>query len=212
MDIFDPSLKQYRTLHTESVLLRVAPAAAGASTAEPIAQNLLGAGGVRPIRLRLGSSRIGPPPWTRPWFWPLIAFPPFGLALLLGIGGLWRRLQIDPEAKRVKLARSAARKRLRGAQALLARGEPAAFYAEVSRAITGYLGDKQHIVAAGLTREELTAALHERGHPDETVRKVLRVLDDCDRARFAPGSGEAPAREAMLGRADQLIGELEDRP
>ena len=38
---------------------------------------------------------------------------------------------------------------------------------------------------------------------------LVRVLDDCDRLRFAPGSGEAPAREAMLGRADQVINELE---
>jgi hypothetical protein len=38
---------------------------------------------------------------------------------------------------------------------------------------------------------------------------VLRVLDDCDRARFAPRSGEATAREAMLTRADQIINDLD---
>ena len=207
----DPVLKQYRTLHTEAIGLRVAPAEAGQASAEPAAQNLLSAGGLRPIRLRLAPARTGPPPWSRPWFWPLLAFPPFGLALLLGLSGARRLLQIDPERKRIKLARSAATRRLRGAQALLDRGDAAAFYAEIARAITGYLSDKQKVMAAGLTRDELADALCARGQPDDTVRKLLRVLDDCDRARFAPGSGDAPAREAMLTRADQIIHELEAR-
>jgi len=67
------------------------------------------------------------------------------------------------------------------------------------------------VVSAGLPRDELAAALLRRGHREETVRRLVRLLDDCDRMRFAPGSGEAPAREAMLGRADQVLSEL-DRP
>jgi len=50
-----------------------------------------------------------------------------------------------------------------------------------------------------------------RGQPEEPVRRLVRILDDCDRARFAPGSGDSPAREAMLGRADQVLGELDRR-
>jgi hypothetical protein len=209
MDIFDPAQKQYRTLRTEAVSLSVSPAAAGSTAAEPAAQNLLAAGGVRPIRLRLTPATRGAPPWNKPWFWPLLALPPFGLALLLGLGRARRLLVVDPQQKRVKLARSAAAKRLRGAQALLAKGEAGAFYAEVARAITGYLADKQGVVASGLTRDELAAALAERGHSDEVVQRLLRVLDDCDRARFAPRSGEATAREAMLTRADQVINDLD---
>ena len=209
MDVFDPALKQYRTLRTEPVSLSVSPAQAGRAASEPTAQNLLAAGGVRPIRLRLGSALRGPPPWTRPWFWPLLALPPFGLALLLGLGRARRMLQIDPQQRRVKLARSAAARRLQGARALLGKGEAGAFYAEVARALTGYLADKQGVVAAGLTRDELARALSERGHSDELVGRVLRVLDDCDRARFAPRSGEATAREAMLTRADQAISDLD---
>jgi hypothetical protein len=209
MDIFDPVQKAYRTLHTDSIRVQITPAAAGRASAEPLAQNLLAAGGVRPIRLRLGQASRAPPPWTRPWFWPLLGLPPFGLALLLAGDRARRMLAIDPQQRRIKLARSQARKRLRGAQALLAKGEAAAFYAEVGRAITGYLADKQGIVAAGLTREELSRALARRGHPEETVRRVVRALDDCDRARFAPTSGEQPVRLTMLTRADQILTDLD---
>ncbi|HZR07274.1 MAG TPA: BatD family protein [Myxococcales bacterium] len=209
MDVFDPVLKQYRTLKTERIPLRVTPAEGAQAAAASVSQNLLSAGGVRPIRLRLSTVDRAAPPWTQPWFWPLLGIPPFGVAVGLGFAGLRRLLQIDPGEKRVKLARGAAAKRLKGARALLQRGEALAFYAEVARAVTGYLLDKQGIAAAGLTREELAAALRARGHGEETVRRLVRVLDDCDRARFAPGSGEAPAREAMLGRADQVLNELD---
>lgn len=208
MDVFDPSSKQYRTLRTEPITVRVTPAADGQASA-PAAQNLLGAGGVRPIRLRFATVGKAPPPWTAQWFWPLLALPPFALALVLGASRARRALQVDAETRRIRLARSSATRRLRGAKALLAKGDAAAFYAEIARAVSGYLADKQKLSTSGLTREELSQALLARGHSEETVRRVVRVLDDCDRARFSPGTGEA--REAMLGRADQAIAELEAR-
>jgi len=209
MEIFDPAQKAYRTLRTAPVGLSVVAAPQGQAPAEPVAQNLLAAGGMRPIRLRLATASAGAAPWSEPWFWPALGAPPFGLALLLGVSRLRRMMMIDPERQRVKLARTAAARRLRGAQALLARGDAGAFYAEIARAVTGYLADKQGILSAGLTREELAEAVARRGHGEETVRRLIRLLDDCDRMRFSPGSGDAPAREAMLGRADQVLSELD---
>jgi hypothetical protein len=210
MDIFDPAQKQYRTIRTDPIALHVDPAQGGAAAATvPVAQNLLASGGIRPIRLRLGSVERATPPWAQPWFWPALGLPPFALATVLGFAGLRRVLHVDPGRKRVRLARSAAARRLQGARALLQRGEPVAFYAEIARSVTGYLADKQGVAASGLTREELASALVGRGHAEDTVRKLVRVLDDCDRARFAPGSGDAPARETMLGRANQVLNELD---
>ena len=209
MDIFDPAQKAYRTLRTEPVSLMVSAAPEGQANAGPAAQNLLAASGVRPIRLRLATATASSPPWMQPWFWPVLGLPPFGLAFLLGFSRMRQLFATDPDQERVRKARSAAARRLRGAQALLARGDAAAFYAEIARAVTGYLADKQGVLSAGLTRDELSSALLRRGHGEETVRRLVRLLDDCDRMRFAPGSGEAPAREAMLGRADQVLSELD---
>jgi hypothetical protein len=212
LDIFDPVQKQYRTLRTEPARLEVSPAAPGSSAASSgSSQNLLGAGGVRPIRLHFSSARASAPPWTRPWFWPLLALGPFGLAALLVSDKARRMLASDPSQQRVRGARGAARKRLRGAEALVEGGDADSFYAEVARALTGYLGDKQGVVAAGLTRDELSQALLQRGHSGETVRKLATVLDECDRARFSPGARETVARQAMLQRADKLLEELDHK-
>jgi hypothetical protein len=209
MEIFDPYQKQYRTLHTSPIAVQVLAGQSGAVASVPVAQNLLGGGGLRPIRLRMASVQRARPPWSEAWFWPVLALPPAGVALALGLAGVRRALRVDPGDRRIRLARSAAEKRLRGARALLQRGEAVAFYAEIARAVTGYLADKQGVAAAGLTREELAAALAAKGHDEEAVRRLVRILDDCDRARFAPGSSDAPVRETMLGRAEQVINELD---
>jgi BatD DUF11 like domain len=215
MDVFDPAQKTYRAVRTDPIRLDVHAAPANASSGSQVpAQNLLAAGGLRPIRLRMTRTSVEPPPWTQGWFWPLLAAGPMAVALVTGAGRLRRALARDPAEERVKHARSAARARLRGAEALLEaqrRGDASAsdFHAEVARALTGYLADKQGIAAAGVTREELGRALLARGHPPGTVRAVLGVLDECDRARFAPGGADLTSQEARLERAGRLLGELD---
>jgi hypothetical protein len=215
MDVFDPSQKTYRTLRTDPIKLDVHAAPAGADAkAQSLSQNLLAAGGTRPIRLRMTPFPVEPPPWTRIWFWPALAFGPAALALVFAGERLRRLLARDPAAEKVKKAQKAARARLRGAEALLEqqkRGAASAaeFHAEIARALTGYLSDRQGISAAGLTRDDLGRALLERGHSPGTVRAVLAVLDECDRARFAPGAADLPSQQARLERTERLLGELD---
>lgn len=213
LETFDPIARQYKTLKTSPVRITVAPAAVSNQAAGQ-AQNLLAAGGLRPIRLRLRQQGGGAPPWEQLWFWPLLLAAP----LLVG-GGLLsarvgRALAQDPSLVRVQKAAQAARKRLRGAESLLEQqkqdGEdPAPFYAEVSRALAGYLQDKQGVSAAGLVREELSRTLLEKGHSKITVEKLVALLDECDRARFSPGAGTTTAQEAVLQRADAVLGALD---
>jgi len=167
---------------------------------------------LRPIQLRLRASSIGAPPWTQAWFWPALAAGPFAVAVLVASGRARRLFSKDPRELRMRRARTAAQARLRGAEAMLAskRSGPE-FYAEVARGLTGYLADKQGIVAGGLTREELTAALLARGHPPSTVRALVSVLEQCDERRFAPGAADERAQRTLLGDAERILGEL-DRP
>jgi BatD DUF11 like domain len=215
MDVFDPTQKTYRAVRTDPIRLEVHAGPANAPIGSQIpAQNLLAAGGLRPIRLRMSRASVEPPPWSDGWFWALLAAGPAGVAVVAGAGRLRRALVRDPAEERVKKARRAARARLRGAETILedqrrGNGSAADFHSEVARALTGYLTDKQGIAAAGLTREDLGRALLARGHPSGTVRAVLGVLDECDRARFAPGGSDLPSQEARLERAGRLLGELD---
>ena len=217
LETFDPLSKQYRTLRTTPLHVTASAALAGAQGTQGgagTAQNLLAAGGLRPIRLRLHRGNAGTPPWAQPWFWPLLLAAPLLLGGVSGALRLGRVLTADPDKQRARLAADAARKRLRVAEQLLATqksgGEVSAeFYAEVARALGGYLADKQGLSVAGLTREELSRSLTDQGHSKVTVDKLIAVLDECDRARFAPGARTAAAQEAVLQRADAVLAVLD---
>lgn len=220
LETFDPVARQYKTVRTQPITIAVragAPGQArGGQNAGASAQNLLAAGGLRPIRLQL--TRVAPsqtPPWTRGFFWPLFALGPLAAAAAFLASRARRALAGNQEGRRVRDARSAARKRLRGAEALLSPGRAApraqaqAFYAEVARALTQYLADKRGVAAAGLTRPELSLALASHGLPAQTVERLLAALDECDRARFAPGADEPAAQHDLLARADRILAELD---
>jgi hypothetical protein len=211
MDIFDPAEKAYRTIRTESMRLLVHAAEPGtaASVAMP-ARNLLAAGGLRPIRLRLREASIAAPPWSRTWFWPALAVGPFALALLVASGRARRMFLKDPQVLRMRRARTAAQARLRGAEALVAAKDRAPeFYGEVARALTGYLADKQGIVAAGLTRDELSRALLSQGVGTATVRSLVAALDECDEKRFAPGGDDPQAQRTLLATANSILADMD---
>ncbi len=210
LETFDPQARAYKSLRTQPLRVTVGAAAASAASGAPSAQNLLAAGGLRPIRLHTRGLTASAPPWTAPWFFPALLVGPV-LAGFLVLGQRARRLvSIDPTQRRFKLATSAARRRLRTAEQLLAQqksggGAADEFYAEVARALQGYLSDKQGVTAAGLLRDELVQALLAKGHERVTIDKLISVLDECDRARFAPGARSAAAQEAVLQRADQVL-------
>jgi hypothetical protein len=218
LETFDPAAKQYRTLRTQPLRIAVsAPLSQGPGAlaldrgSAAGSQNLLTAGGLRPIRLRLTRVEAGAAPWSSSWFWPALLLAPLLLGLLIGGRRALQLAARDPDKLRVRGARSAARRRLRGAQALLARvgGGGPEFHAEVARALTGYLADRQGVAAAGLTREELVAALLARGHLKGVVEGLCGVLDECDRARFAPGSRDPKSQQALLEKADALLAALD---
>ena len=216
LETFDPIARAYKTIRTQPipVSVQVGAATSGATTTSgaQAAQNLLAAGGLRPIRLELTQfSRASAPPWTRPWFWPLFALGPVVAMAAFITARARQAIGRDAQGRRVRGATRAAKKRLRGAQELLQKAhEPQSFYAEVARALTQYLADKQGLAAVGMTREELSRALAQRGHARATIDELLAALDDCDHARFAPGAAEVAAQEGLLARADKVLEALDN--
>ena len=220
LETFDPIAKAYKTIRTQPLTVAVRVGSPGPDgvtagrTPQPVAQNVLAASGLRPIRLTLGRVEVRSPPWTRPWFWPLFALGPAGALAALATLRVRTRMTADAEGRRVRGAARAAKKRLRGAEGLLAdakagKSDAQAFYAEVARSLTTYLSDRQGIPAVGLTRDQLQAALAERGHTPATVRALLAALDECDLARFSPSAGAVAAQEDLLARADKILEQLE---
>jgi hypothetical protein len=160
-------------------------------------KNVLTAGGLRPVRYQARFAAPSEPPWKRGFFLPAVLAP---LGLLLGvalIGGVRGRLASRTEADRGRQQAKAARKRLVEAEKLKAGGDVGAFYAEVEKALHGFLEARLGAPVGGLTRELLAERMTAAGADAERRSKVLFVLEACDFGRYGGGGNPAERQKVM---------------
>ncbi len=103
------------------------------------------------------------------------------------------RRNSDLSLVRNRKAAGIAGKRLRDASSCLKNKETDRFYEEVLKAVWGYLSDKLGIPLSALGRETAMSALRERGAGEEMLGNLIRLLDTCEFARFAPSSSDSEA-------------------
>ncbi len=144
-------------------------------------------------------------PWTYAW----LVLP------LLALGGLslyqqrTKRLATDRRFARNRRAHPLARKHLKRAEALLRKNEPRAFYADVERAVLGFIGNRLNIAETGLTRIQIDQRLAEVDVPQDVRIRLAHLLEECDRVRFAPVLPDEDSMQTALDRAGQIIVDLD---
>jgi len=102
---------------------------------------------------------------------------------------------------RNKHANKVASKRLREAAGFLKNNKAEQFYEAVIRALWGYLSDKLSIPVADLNRERASASLLKRGIDQNVVNELMKLIDDCEFARYAPAAYSGTMREMYDGAA-----------
>ncbi|QXD14535.1 BatD family protein [Rhodocaloribacter litoris] len=219
---FDPEQGQYRTLrsaphplHVRGTMPRAAPATA-TSAGLPV-DDIAG-----PLVRADGWVKTGRTPLHRQhWPYLLLVLPALALAGLAAYRRYVTRLATDVAYARRRRAHPVARRHLKQAAALLeacTRGNEAearAFYAELDRAVRGFVGNRLNVAEAGLTRAQLDERLAAAGVAPACREDLHRLLDACDHARFAPVPSDRAAMEEALDRAGRLIVLLDeqlDRP
>ncbi len=134
------------------------------------------------------------PPW---WGW---LFYPAGVVILVFgvvLGRHRRKLEQDRGyARRIRSSRLV-KKRLAEAAKLLEQSQEGEFYAALSRAVLGYVGDRFNLEALGMTGDELGRELEQRGVLAGTVAGLRQLIQSCDAARFSPGMAECSARQTF---------------
>ncbi|MGB2958203.1 MAG: hypothetical protein WBD30_04895, partial [Bacteroidota bacterium] len=112
-----------------------------------------------------------------------------------------------------------AQKGLKQAEYLLkersgSQGEPSSiqrvrFYAEVSRALWKYLGDKLGIPQSELSLERVSEVLTDRSVNQGLIHALRVLLESCDMARFAPTGLDLAAMQKTYEEARRIIIDLE---
>lgn len=143
----------------------------------------------------------------------------FWLIYLLGIGSLViilliRRKKIKENADqlrmRTKKASKVSKKRLKAASKELKAGNEGAMYEAILKALWGYLADKLTIDASELTRDNVGDLLKENSVPEDTVSSLIKLIDDCEFARYAPAASQSDSK-TVYNQAADIIGKLEKK-
>ncbi len=186
---FDPSTSQYVTLTIPAQTIDVAKGKASASTSKDDVQ-----------LLNRDINYIHPLGNLKPLKEEEHAGVAFYLALVLivlltGIAILWGKKReadaIDVVGMRKRQAIRMARRRLKKATSLLGSEGSEGFYEEIYKAIWGCLSDKYSIPLSQLNRDSVAACLGEKQVGAEQMESIMKVLQDVDMARFAPGDAHA---------------------
>ena len=102
---------------------------------------------------------------------------------------------------RNKRANKVALKRLKEASLHLKNNQAELFYEAVIKALWGYLSDKLSIPVADLNREKASASLLDKGVEQAVVTDLLKIIDDCEFARYAPAAFSGTMNEVYDGAA-----------
>jgi len=145
------------------------------------------------------------------WFPYAVAIP---VCLFFGVELIRMSRRIfngDNSRARKRRAATAAQKRLIQVESLRDQVSTSEMYGAIASAIHGYLHDKHGVVTAGSSKNRLTAVMSELGYEEDLVSLLVRELEACDAARFAPSTISGTEFKAALARARGLIERLEAR-
>jgi hypothetical protein len=211
---FDPKSGSYKTVKTDEYTLNVARGQGGGESQTSVAyvnkEDLRFVGqDVRfhstPLSLKSGTGNF----FGSTLFYVYLALPLLILLVLVAIS----RKRIADSANmakvKVKKASSVATRRLKVARKLMKENRKDQFYDEMMRALQGYFGDKLSIPVAELSKDNIEESLKRRNVPEEPVKQVISLLDDCEFARFAPGD-DTGRMDRLYEQAAAVISQIEN--
>jgi len=216
---FDPQAKKYRTLTQGPFPISVSKPEGGELKIVEIPQTvtrtpkeeLLGRDIVyikeSPGKLR----RTGRYLYQRTGFWF------YYLVILIIFSGFvtfhkhQEKLKTDERYARRLQAPAKARKGISEAQKFLKEEKSKEFFDCVHKTLIGYLADRFHLPAGGVTIDAVKKILNTKGIDGEILDKLTNVFNACNMVRYAPLEFDRSKRETILNDMRKVIDYLERR-
>ena len=211
---FDLKSQSYKTLKTDAYTLNVAK---GEGNSEQVVANFISKEDLKVLGQDIRYIKTGETNLTRKdeyffgsmsyWMWYIIP-----LALFIACMVIYRKQALENAnvAKvRTKKANKVATKRMKNAGKLLAEKKTEAFYDEVLKALWGYISDKLSMPVSQLSKDNIEGKLQQHQVADELVKEFIDILNDCEFARYAPGSQEEKM-DKIYSSAIEVISKMEN--
>lgn len=190
---FDPDTRSYKTLATEAYTLKVNKGKGGAGQnvsnytgqqmdVQQLNQDIrfIKKGDVEPRRR--GETVFNTVEYWMSYLLPLLLF-----VLCLVLGRKRMKANANVALSRGRKANKVALKRMKAAKKLLELHDQGKFYDEVLHALWGYVADKFNMSQEDLNKEHIEQSLISRNVPGDQISQFIKVLNDCEFARYAPG-------------------------
>ncbi len=142
-------------------------------------------------------------------YWLFFIVPAIALIIIMVVYRRHLKSAEDVVGTRMRKAGKVAAKRLKKAAACMKAGDRERFYDEMLVALWGYVSAKLNIPTSELNRQNVAQSLLEAGASEDVVDQLVRVLDDCEFAKYAPVSGEDELKN-VYDRGTDVINNLED--
>ena len=211
---FDLKSQSYKTLKTDAYTLNVAK---GEGNSEQVVANFISKEDLKVLGQDIRYIKTGDTNLTRKddyffgsmsyWMWYIIP-----LALFIACMVIYRKQALENAnvAKvRTKKANKVATKRMKNAGKLLAEKKTEAFYDEVLKAMWGYISDKLSMPVSQLSKDNIEGKLQQHQVADELVKEFIDILNDCEFARYAPGSQDEKM-DKIYSLAIEVISKMEN--
>ena len=211
---FDLKSQSYKTLKTDAYTLNVAK---GEGNSEQVVANFISKEDLKVLGQDIRYIKTGDTNLTRKddyffgsmsyWMWYIIP-----LALFIACMVIYRKQAVENAnvAKvRTKKANKVATKRMKNAGKLLAEKKTEAFYDEVLKAMWGYISDKLSMPVSQLSKDNIEGKLQQHQVADELVKEFIDILNDCEFARYAPGSQDEKM-DKIYSSAIEVISKMEN--
>lgn len=212
---FNPGKGEYVTLRSKEHTLTVAR---DSTSSQSVAMPSNKQQDIRYIGEDIRSNKLVPQSWRMvgsTFFGSLTFYSIFIFAIILFVVAIFIFREMAKRRGNVvqmrnRKANAVAKKRLSVAGKLLKSGDIACFYEELLKASWGYLGDKFNIPVSNLSRDNVREVLNNKNVDAEDIDAFITVVDECEFARYAPGTGHTEM-EKVYGDAINVISKLEQK-
>lgn len=206
---FDPDKGEYVSIRLDDYKLHVAKG----NDTDVAANDLLSHEEMKDILPPvIGAHKQGSfdaPLLMRMWYWVIWMVLAAVLITTIIVYRKQVRLRADVTGRRRARANKIARRRFKLARRYMQQHDREHFYAELLRALWGYVGDKLNIPGSMLTRDNVSQRLDDYGVDESDVARFVALVDDLELARYTPDAASADM-ETLYRQAVDTIDVMEN--
>ena len=207
---FNPKTAKYQTINSKDIIINVPEGELPVEEKQvnpKLNNNVITDNDIRSIHTKTNLEAIAKKEdfFKSNLFYLLLLLPMLSIPIGIFLGNKKQKRDADIVGNKRRKANRLAKKYLSSAKKELGNKEP--FYIALEKALHNYLKAKLQIETSEISKEKISEILADKEVDEQTITKFIKVLNDCDFARYTPTSNLQMEKE--YNNAADIIMELD---